>query len=379
MPKKKTQEQCIEGFRRVHGDKYNYSEVKYKGDKIAVNIICRIHGIFQQTPHDHLSGCGCRKCFYESKRITTDDFISKAKIIHKDKYIYTKTNLEERNGKNDDIIITCPTHGDFTISVREHLNGRGCSKCAGNYHLKTNEFIDIANKIHKNKYNYDKTDTNKRDEKGRIIITCPIHGDFKQTIRGHLKGQGCKKCYVESLKMTTEEFIEKAINVHNNTFLYNKTDLDKKDEKGRVIITCKEHGDFLQFPNNHLHGYGCPYCKISHMENEIRDILEKNQINCFQQKHFGWLGWQSLDFYLPKYNIGIECQGIQHFESVEYFGGNEKLQRQKEMDNKKMKLCEENGVKLLYYSNLNIKFPYEVYTDKEKLIEDILKQKKKAV
>lgn len=111
------------------------------------------------------------------------------------------------------------------------------------------------------------------------------------------------------------------------------------------------------------------------MENEIRDILEKNQINCFQQKHFGWLGWQSLDFYLPKYNIGIECQGIQHFESVGYFGGDEKLQRQKEMDNKKMKLCKENGVKLLYYSNLNMKFPYEVYTDKEKLIEDILKRK----
>jgi hypothetical protein len=76
-----------------------------------------------------------------------------------------------------------------------------------------------------------------------------------------------------------------------------------------------------------------------------------------------------LDFYLPEYNAAIECQGIQHFVDKHFFEPLEKIQ---ERDSRKLKLCKENGIKLLYYSNLGISYPYFVYENKESLLNDII-------
>ena len=81
----------------------------------------------------------------------------------------------------------------------------------------------------------------------------------------------------------------------------------------------------------------------------------------------------SLDFYLPDYNIAIECQGIQHFNSVSFFGGASFLEEAKKRDDKKRILCKENGINLLYYSDLNIDFPYEVITNINDLLKEIEK------
>ena len=110
-------------------------------------------------------------------------------------------------------------------------------------------------------------------------------------------------------------------------------------------------------------------CKTSHMENEIRILLKENNINFEEQKKFDWLGLQSLDFYLPDHNIAIECQGLQHFISVDYFGGNEGLLKRSALDDNKKKFCEENGIKIIYYANYdNFTFPYNVITDKKEII-----------
>ena len=81
----------------------------------------------------------------------------------------------------------------------------------------------------------------------------------------------------------------------------------------------------------------------------------------------------SLDFYLPDYNTAIECQGIQHFNCVSFFGGASFLEETKRRDNKKRILCKENGINLLYYSDLNIDFPYEVITNINDLLKEIEK------
>ena len=145
-----------------------------------------------------------------------------------------------------------------------------------------------------------------------------------------------------------------------------------------IIIICPIHGELKQLPLNHLKGCGCPFCNSSKLEKEIKDFLIKNNIIFKEQVHardFKWLGRLSLDFYLPQYNVAIECQGIQHFSYKE----NSKLFN-KDMyeitvkrDNIKLKKCKENGVKLLYYSDLGIKYPYYVYENKEKLLEEIKK------
>ena len=111
------------------------------------------------------------------------------------------------------------------------------------------------------------------------------------------------------------------------------------------------------------------------MENEIRDFLNEHGIPYEEQKTFTWLKTRKkklqYDFYLSEQNLAIECQGIQHFEPVDIFGGEESFKKTIERDRLKKALSEENGIKLIYFSTLNIKFPYDVITDKKTLLNEI--------
>ena len=74
-----------------------------------------------------------------------------------------------------------------------------------------------------------------------------------------------------------------------------------------------------------------------------------------------------MDFYLPEYDIAIECQGIQHFQNNKHFGNN--LEHIKKLDRNKFNLCKDYKIKLIYYSNLGITYPYNVYENKEEIIK----------
>ena len=104
---------------------------------------------------------------------------------------------------------------------------------------------------------------------------------------------------------------------------------------------------------------------------EIEQILCEHKILYIRQKRFDWLGKMSLDFYLPNYGIAIECQGKQHFESVDYFGGEEGFKLTYERDLRKKQLCEKHNIKILYYANYFYPFPYNVFNDKNTLISEI--------
>lgn len=122
---------CVNQFREVHGNKYDYSEVKYKRNSIKVNIICKKHGAFEQTPNSHKNGSNCPICSAtkkgKQKRLTIEQFIKKAKKIHNNKYCYSKSEYITAKEK---IIIICPIHGNFKQTVDNHLQGNGCLKCA---------------------------------------------------------------------------------------------------------------------------------------------------------------------------------------------------------------------------------------------------------
>lgn len=126
-------------------------------------------------------------------------------------------------------------------------------------------------------------------------------------------------------------------------------------------------------PRDLIRGHSCPKCNESHLEREVRDVLEKNNINYEYQKKFEWLSLQSLDFYLSEYNIAIECQGIQHFMPVEHFGGKENFISIQGRDKRKKRLCKENGVNLIYYLDKRFNSYMEeddIYFNKK---EDLLK------
>jgi len=291
----------------------------------------------------------------------TETFINKSLKIHGDKYDYSKVKYINSHAK---INIICPIHGEFKMIANNHLNGQGCPDCGGTKKLTKEQFIEKANKIHGNKYDYSKVEY--INNKTRVCIICPKHGEFLMRPNDHLSGHGCPDCG-GTKKDSTENIINKFKKIHGDKYDYSK--VNYFNAHTNVLIVCPIHGEFPQSPHDHLKGCGCPKCNQSKLEKEIEQLLIENKIEYLSQKHYEWLKRQTLDFYLPQYNIAIECQGRQHFTDNNFF---ELFEVIKERDERKRKLCEEHGIKLLYYSNLGIDYPYEVFEDKEKLLEEIL-------
>ena len=119
----------------IHGDKYDYSKVNYTGTDDEVCIICPKHGEFWQTPHNHIGKRqGCPKC-YGNNKLSTDEFIEKAKKVHGEKYGYEKSVYVN---KRTPIEIVCEKHGSFFQLPSDHLRGHGCPKC---HHSKLEDSI----------------------------------------------------------------------------------------------------------------------------------------------------------------------------------------------------------------------------------------------
>ena len=280
-----------------------------------------------------------------SKRKTAQEFISEAKQIHGEKYSYDKVIYVNNHTK---VCITCPEHGDFWQFPQDHIKGRGCSACAGVKKLTTEDFIKKAKDVHGNKFDYSKVVYKGNEEP--VCIICPKHGEFWQTPHAHLSGCDCPKCRYTNAwdsrgRITNEQFIKKAIKVHGDKYDYSK--VIYKNTRTKICIICPKHGEFWQTPSQHLKGDGCPICEESHMEKEIRIFLSEHKIKYEYEKHFDGLGGKSYDFYLPELNIAIECQGVQHFEPIEFFGGKVSFEKRKENDRIKRVFCKNNGIKLL--------------------------------
>ena len=197
MAKKLTTSEFVAKAKMLHGDKYDYSKVKYDGAAIKVSIICPIHGEFLQTPHKHAnSGRGCPPCGIkqrrESQSLGNESFIKKAREIHGDKYDYSKVEYKNAHTKVE-IICLIDNHGVFKQPPTDHLYQKsGCPKCGGRLINNTQEFIEASVLIHSEKYDYSKSVF--KDAKSKVIIGCPFHGEFKQAAYHHSHGIGCPKC-----------------------------------------------------------------------------------------------------------------------------------------------------------------------------------------
>ena len=371
-----TTEEFIKRAKKVHGDKYDYSKVEYKGMRKKVCIICPIHGEFWQFACSHLDGRGCIKCNNGSKPMSQEKFIAKAKEIHGDKYDYSKVEYVNSRTK---VCIICPKHGEFWQKAMTHLEGRGCRKCMGGEKVSTLEdFIYQAKKIHGDKYDYSKVEYVNSTTK--VCIICPKHGEFWQSPNSHLNRSGCPLCGKEKQILGKEEFIKRAKKIHGDKYDYSKVEYVNGQTK--VCIICPKHGEFWQTPNSHINANcGCPLCANEEniSENRLYDELLHNiKDEIIKQKKFKWLKYKnimSLDFYIPSKKLGIEYQGQQHFKDVQLYGGEDGFKTQLDRDLKKIELCENHGIKLLHFT-FNKKHcenweNYKVYTNIHDLITEI--------
>lgn len=228
--------------------------------------------------------------------------------------------------------------------------------------------------IHGNDYSYDKVHFTNMNTP--VTIYCRKHNcNFEQKPIKHLKGQGCPKCIGRN--KTTEEFTEEAKAIHGDRYIYDLAEYKNCDTK--VKIKCSKHGVFKQTPSKHLSGRGCPKCDSSYLELSVLTYLKSNSdINIETQKQFKWLKTKRtmpLDFFLPDYNIAIECQGEQHFMNTTLYGTNGAFEKQKSKDLLKYNLCKEHGIRILYFTDKRYKLPScyidKVYTSYEDLLKEI--------
>ena len=302
------------------------------------------------------------------KKLTKEEWIGKARAVHGDKYDYSKVDYKR---SRDKVCIICPTHGEFWQIANSHLQGEGCPKCgkesmANKRRKSLEQFIEDARKVHGDKYDYSKVQY--IDNRTKVCIVCPIHGEFQQTPAHHLRGEGCPKCF-GTCRKTTEEFIQEAQKIHGNKYIYSKT-IYGKNNTDPIEIICPIHGSFWQTPVHHINSKcGCPKCNRSHGEAFLANYFDTNNIE-YKENYIVKVpveirpsGIIKIDFYLPKYNTFIEYNGIQHYIMQKGFGGQIKFNKQLTRDAFLRNYCKENNVNL-------IEIPYT-----EKNIKDFLENK----
>jgi very-short-patch-repair endonuclease len=381
MTKKLTREEFIDKYKqRFPNSTYDFSKFEYENSHKQSIVICPKHGEFLMNTCCLLSGTGCPKCG-GTKKMTTEEFIEQANLVHHNYFTYDKVEYVNNFTK---VIITCPIHGDFEQKPNVHLEGHTCPQCrkegikheitlreqvnASTKKLTQEDFIRRATKLFPN-YDFSKSLYVKSGIK--IIVTCKEHGDFEITPNHLFGNRGCPYCS-KNKKMNTEDFIKK----YRERFPLSTLDFSESEYRGTHVpikVKCHEHEKVEEFwnePSNLLSGQGCPFCSKSKLENEVSTLLYKNNIEYVEQKKFDWLGMKRLDFYLPQKNIAIECQGEQHFKEYEFFGGKEAFEKQLERDAEKKRLCEENNIKLLYFTHVDVN-DEEMIKDTDTLLSKI--------
>ena len=344
--KKSTNAIFIERAQLVHGPRYDYSKVEYLNARTKVKLSCKYHGQFKQSPHGHLRGAGCNKCAYidngKKKKLSTSEFILKATGVHGNSYDYSKTVYHECNMK---ICIICKKHGRFSQAPSAHLFGQGCPDCAKTKKRTTESFIEQAIVVHGEKYNYSRVEYHGANEKVEII--CKKHGLFSQLASSHTQGFGCLQC--SGLQRgTTENFLEKTKRVHGDKYIY--SGVSYVNQKTKVDIQCRKHGLFLQYPDDHISGSGCPSCSESSGEARIDKFLKKLNLLYVRQKRFSNCRNKrplAFDFYIPSVNLLIEYDGEQHFRAVDGWGGEKTFKGIQTRDKIKTKYAFQHGFKLV--------------------------------
>jgi very-short-patch-repair endonuclease len=283
----------------------------------------------------------------------TQLFISKANKIHKNRYDYSKVNYINAKTK---VTIICSEHGEFQQTPSNHLSNYNCQKCAKNFQLDTNSFIEKAINIHNNKYDYSKVNYINADT--QIIIICREHGEFSQIPDFHINRKcGCPKCS-NNVKLDISEFIEKAEKIHGNKYDYSK--VDYLNNYTRIIIICKKHGEFLQKPFVHLLQHGCPSC-INKTEYKFYEKIKEIYTTIKRQYKVEWCKNKQrlpFDFAIEELKIIIELDGEQHFTQVSNWTSPE---TQIEKDKFKTDRANQNGfsvIRLLQDDVYNDKFDW---------------------
>lgn len=289
----------------------------------------------------------------------------KVKIVSKNIETYRKLGYDVEINK--EIIVDVK---DLPLNSRKFVNVR-CDNCKITKKIKFCDYMKVFNK--KNKYYCSdckgasiKIGVNKKYGVDNVFQLKSVKDKTKKTckkiygVEHHLQNRDILEKQMKTnqelygvnfipqlKKHTNESFIEKCKKVHGDLYDYSK--VSYKTIVDKVDIICRKHGIFSQIAYVHLGDMGCPKCKTSKGENLIIDFLNENNISYLYQKKFEGCKYKTslpFDFYFPDKNLCIEYDGIQHFMSIEGWGGADEFKLRKKKDKIKNKFCKENNIKL---------------------------------
>lgn len=295
-------EHFLTDAKRLHGDRFDYSLAEYKGNKVKLKILCKLHGEFKMSPKDHLRPSICPKCA-SFKRATDrilplDKFIARSSLIHNNRYDYSLVSIKN---VHQNVKIICPTHGVFKQSPSAHMKGANCRKC----YLETKndtleEFLAKAVNVHGQRYDY--SGTIYKNSKSPIEIICKIHGPFVTTPSCHLTGSNCFDCVQDTRRITLEEFLQRA-NIHFN-YKYNYSKVKFDDTSDIIEIICPKHGSFFQRASSHIsvQGHGCANCAKDDLKISRADFLERSR-----EIHADKYDYSGVNFNNSKDIVNIVC------------------------------------------------------------------------
>lgn len=358
-------EQFIEEAKIIHDSKYDYSLTEYINTKTKVKIICPVHGLFEQIPNDHLSGKGCRLCGY----------ISRANKRRKS----TKQFIEEAKQVHcDKYDYSLVEYNGNKTKVKIICPIHGVFEQKPNDHLSgkgcrlcsgnVKRTLERFLNLAKQVHGdkYDYSLVEYINDCTKVKIICKKHGIFEQTPNAHLSGKGCKFCSGNTLK-STKQFIEEAKQVHGNRYDYSLAKYN--GSKKPIKIICKEHGIFEQLPDKHLnYRQGCPDCSSSKGEERISVFLTNNNVRFEKYKTFSNLKDKNnlnYDFYLNDKNLLIEYNGEQHYYNS-FHKELHDFHKQFHHDWLKRKYANDNNINLLV-------IPYWDFDNIELILQDAIK------
>lgn len=301
MPRKRTKEELVTLLetKKHSGITINPELIEYVNDKTRIKVICNVHGVIEMTPKSLLNGHGCHKCSQTIKANNqTTNSEEKVTTYIKNKFpnvIIPDGGIKYVNN-HESIELICPNHGLFlTTFNRLQNNSCACIKCS---------------------YEHRMDNRRKKLE------------EFRKELE---------------LKNPTIFLCE------NSEYINNKTP---------IIVRCEKHGEFSMPPQDLLNGHGCPVCGeqfASHERALLESIRNKYSnveiIHRYKNKEI--LGKKEIDIYIPKYKIGIEYQGIEHFKPVKHFGGEKKFNELIKRDKEKINECKNAGISLFHFSYSN--------------------------
>lgn len=265
----------------MYGDGLDFAASVYAGTAKPMSARCTVHNttVTKKTAAEFLAGSGCAMCGNARKGKSKlekcrAEFATKASARHQGRYVYPRANYR---GQDVELVVTCLVHGDFEVTPRRHLGGRGCLSCANEsrraFRLLTQaEFLARAAVVHGGRFGYENAVYT--GMANMIAVTCHTHGDWLVRAGGHVSGgHGCPGC-AGVAPLTLDEFIRRSVAIHGDAYDY--ADTVFRGTAHDVAIRCRSHDVvFTQVANNHLRGHGCRECGHEKIGDHFRMTQEE--------------------------------------------------------------------------------------------------------